>query len=727
MLYIKQMLLALVCAVAVTALTACGDSNQAQGPAPATSQANGARQQADAANPFFTESTLYLRYPDFDAIRIEHYRPAFEQGMAAQLAEIDAITDQAEPPTFDNTVVELERSGQLLTRVGNVFFSMTSAHTDEALSEIEAEISGKLAKHNDRILLNDKLFRRVQAVWAQRDQLGLDPESHRLVEETYTNFVRAGALLEIGQKQRLMAINARIAELQTAFDQNVLRESNANALVVNSAEELAGLAASEIEAARNAAQARELEGKYVLALLNTSGQPALAKLHNRDVRERLHKASLGRGSSGGEYDNRAVLTEIVKLRDERAGLLGYENHAAYVLENQTAGTTEAVNDLLGRLAPAAVRNARREAADLQAMIDAEGEDFTLASWDWAYYTEKVRKQRYDFDEAELMPYLELDNVLVNGVFFAAEKVFGLTFEERTGEFPVYQEDVRVWEVFDHDGSTLGLFLGDFYARPSKRGGAWMLAYVQQNHLLGHEPVVANHMNVTKPPAGEPTLLTWTQVGTLFHEFGHALHGLFSDVTYPSFSGTNVPRDYVEFPSQVNTMWATWPEVLENYAVHHETGEAMPRDMLDKVLATRTFNQGFVTTEYLAASLLDQAWHQAPAEALPDAEGLLDFEAEALRTAGVAMPEIPPRYRSTYFLHITGGYEAGYYSYIWSEVLDADSVEWFKNNGGMTRENGDHFRATLLSRGGAEDPMAQFRNFRGAEPDIAPLLARRGLD
>lgn len=713
-----------VLALAATACSRSGpDGSEITGTEPGAGDTEAV---IETPNPFFAESDLYLRYPPFDRISIDHYQPAFEKGMADQIAEVETIANQPEEPTFDNTLVAMERSGQLLNRVSNVFFSMTAADTNDQLQEIQTRMAPKLSAHNDQILLNDKLFARVRAVYEQRDQLELDPESYRLVEETHKNFVRAGAQLSAEDKEKLKSLNAELATLQTAFNQNVLKEVNAKAVAFDTEEELAGLPETEIAAAAEAAKEKGLEGRYLVALLNTSGQPGLATMQNRASRERLHKASLNRGSSGGEFDNRENLTRIMKLRAGRARLLGYENHAAYILGAQTAGTTAAVNELLNKLAPAAVANAKREAADLQAMIEAEGDDFQLASWDWNYYTEKVRKARFDFDADQLKPYLELDNVLENGVFFAAEMVFGLTFRERTGEFPVYQEDVRVWEVFDADGSVLAMFLGDFYARPSKRGGAWMLAYVPQNHLLGHRPVIANHLNVTKPPEGEPTLLSWTQVNTLFHEFGHALHGMFSNVKYPSFAGTNVPRDYVEFPSQVNTMWVTWPEVLENYAVHFETGEAMPGELLEKVLATQTFNQGFATTEYLAASLLDQAWHQLQVDEIPDADGLLAFEAAALEKAGVAMDTVPSRYRSTYFSHITGGYSAGYYSYIWSEVMDADSVEWFKQAGGMTRENGDHFRNTLLSRGNSIDAMQQFRNFRGADPDIGPLLERRGL-
>lgn len=680
---------------------------------------------SEGDNPFFVESPLLFNMPDFDRIEDHYFAPAFERGMAEQRSEIDVIANQTEAPTLENTLVALERSGRTLQRVSAVFFSLVSADTNEALEAIRSEMAPKLAAHSDQTFLNSRLFDRIETVYEQSDDLDLDPESLRLVERYHTDFVRAGAQLSDGDKERLKAMNAELAELGTLFSQNVLNEVNDVAVIIDSRDELAGLSDNAIAAAEEAAKERGLEGKYVIALLNTSGQPVLASLENRSLRQRIHEISLSRGSRGGDFDNRGVLTRVVELRAERAQLLGYPNHAAYVLENETALSTDAVNQRLAELAPPAVANARREAADMQALIDAQGGDFQLAAWDWAYYTEKVRKARYDFDESELRPYFEIDNVLRNGVFFAANKLYGLTFKERL-DLPVYHPDVRVFEVYDEDGEMLAIFLGDFYARSSKRGGAWMNAYVSQSHLLEERPVVANHLNVPKPPEGQPTLMTFDEVTTMFHEFGHALHGMFSDVNYPYFAGTSVPRDFVEYPSQVNEMWAVWPEVLANYAVHHETGEPMPGALLDKVLATQAFNQGFATTEYLAASLLDQAWHQvAPGES-PDADGLLAFEAKALEDAGVALGAVPPRYRSTYFSHIMGGYSAGYYSYIWSEVLDADTVEWFKENGGLKRENGDHFRATLLSRGGSVDAMTLFRSFRGRDPDIAPLLERRGL-
>ena len=686
-----------------------------------------AAQEEMADNPFFAESPLPHQHPPFDRIDDAHYTPAFERGMADQIAEIEAIAGASEPPTFENTIVALERSGQLLNRVAATFFALSSADTNDAINAIRNEMAPRLAAHTDRMLLDAGLFARVESLYEQRADLGLDDESRRLVEEYYVDFVRAGARLSDAEKERMQAINARLAELSSRFTQNVLDEVNASAVVVESRDELAGLSEGQVAAAVAAAEARDLEGRYVIPLLNTSGQPALASLEDRGLRERIMRTSLARGSQGGEYDNRGVITEMARLRAERAAMLGYPNHAAYILERQTARTVDAVNERLASLAPPAVANAEREAADLQAMAAAEGADLALAAWDWSYYTEKVRAERYAFDASQLRPYFEMDNVLENGVFFAANRLYGLTFEERP-ELPVYHPDVRVWEVFDAGGEALGLFIGDFYARASKRGGAWMNAYVSQSHLMGTSPVVGNHLNVPKPPEGEPTLLTFDEVTTMFHEFGHALHGFFSDVRYPYFAGTSVPRDFVEYPSQVNEMWATWPEVLRNYAVHHETGEPMPADLLDRVLATQQFNQGFATTEYLAASLLDMAWHQLTADEVPDAAGVEAFEAAALEAAGVALETVPPRYRSTYFSHIwSSGYSAGYYSYIWSEVLDADSVEWFKENGGLLRENGDHFRSTLLSRGGSVEALDLFRAFRGAEPDIGPLLVRRGLN
>ena len=679
-----------------------------------------------ATNPLLTPSPLHLEYPPFDRIEPAHFLPAFEAGMAEHLAEIDSIAAQAEAPTFENTLAQLELAGETLSRVASVFFGLASAHTNEALKEVEADVAPKLAEHRDRIFLNAALFGRIQAVHGARDTFDLEPESLRLVEETHRAFVRAGAELSEAEKESLRAINAELAELRTRFGQNVLSEVNDSFLVVHSREELSGLSDARIETAAGEAESRGMHGKFVIPLLNTTQQPLLSELENRGVRERLLKRSMARGSRGGDYDNREIVSRTAELRARRAQLLGFATHAEYVLDDATAGTALAVNERLASLTPAAVANARREAGELQTIVDHMGGGFELAAWDWDFYAEKLRRERYAFDESQLRPYLELDSVLFNGVFFAASQVYGIALEERF-DLPVYHEDVRVFDVLDHDGATLGLFVFDAYARESKRGGAWMSHYVTQSRLLGKRPVVANHLNIPEPNEGEPTLLTFTEVITAFHEFGHALHGLFSDVNHVAFGGTSVPRDFVEYPSQLNEMWATWPTVLANYAKHHETGEPMPKDLLDRVLAARRFNQGYATTEYLAASLIDQALHQlAPGEA-PAPEDILTFEAEALAAADANLATVPPRYRLPYFSHIMGGYSAGYYAYIWSEVLDADTEKWFRENGGMTRDNGQHFRDTLLSRGGSEDAMTLFRTFAGREPSIQPLLERRGLN
>ncbi|MBT5097392.1 MAG: M3 family metallopeptidase, partial [Candidatus Marinimicrobia bacterium] len=654
-------------------------------------------------NPFYSESDLYMKFPPFDKIKNEHYLPAFEKGIKEHIIEIGTIANNDQDPTFNNTIIAMETSGQLLDRVSTVFFSLTSAHTNDDMEKIRSEMAPKLSAHSDQILLNGPLFNRISQLYDQRYKLGLDSEGIRLIEKYYIDFVRSGAKLSSEEKEKLKSINGEIAVLQTNFSQNILKEVNALAVVVDSRDELDGLTDSAIEAAANEANSRGLDGKYVIALKNTSGQPSMSSLTNRDLREKIHKTSLSRGSRGGEFDNRENLSKVIKLRAQRAQLMGYSNHAAYRLESQTAQTPKAVNERLSSLAPKALSNAKKEAADLQKMIDAEGGGFQLASWDWDYYTEKVRADRYSFDTSQLKPYFEMDNVLQNGVFFAANQLFGISFKERF-DFPVYQDDVRVFEVFNEDGSTLALFIYDGYARSSKSGGAWMNAYVSQSKLKGNLPVVGNHQNVVKPSEGEPTLLSFDEVITMFHEFGHALHGMFSNVNYPYFSGTSVPRDFVEYPSQVNEMWAVWPSVLKNYAVHYKTNEAMPKELLDKVLATQKFNQGFSTTEYLASSILDQSLHQLTPEQVPEADDLIAFEADALKAGGIAFDAVPPRYRSTYFSHIIGGYSAGYYSYIWSEVLDADTVEWFKENGGLKRENGEHFRKTLLSRGGSQDAL-----------------------
>jgi peptidyl-dipeptidase Dcp len=678
----------------------------------------------EASNPFAKVSALPFHYPAFDNIKDEHFLPAFAAGMREQLREIDGIANNPKPATFDNTVVAMERSGQLLNRVETTFSSLQTANTNDKLDAIDREMAPKLAAHNDAIFLNDKLYQRVKSLYDKRAKLSLDAESLFLLERYNKDFVRAGARLSPADKDKLKAFNAEIATLRTTFSQNVLKETNASALVVDSRAELAGMAEAAIDAAAAEAKKRGMDGKFVVALTNTSGQAPLGVLTNRAVRERLMAASLARGSHGGEFDNRAIVLRAARLRAERAALLGYPNYAAYSLEDQTASNPAAVNQLLAELAKPAVANARKEAAQIQKMIDAEKGGFKVAAADWEFYADKVRAAQFNFDENQLKPYFELNNVLTNGVFFAAGKLYGLSFKERK-DLPVYDPDVRVFDVFDANGKQLAIFIADMYARSNKKGGAWMNAYVSQSTLMGTHPVIANHLNIPKPPAGEPTLLTYDEVKTAFHEFGHALHGMFSNVKYPRFAGTHVPRDFVEYPSQVNEMWAVWPEVLANYARHYKTGAPMPKELLDKVLAARKFNQGFLTTEYLAASLLDQRWHQlTPAQVPTD---VLAFEASALKEGGVDFAPVPTRYRTTYFSHIfAGGYSAGYYAYLWSEKLDADTVEWFKENGGLQRKNGDYFRKTLLSRGGTMDAMAMFHNFRGRDSTIAPLLERRGL-
>jgi peptidyl-dipeptidase Dcp len=676
----------------------------------------------EASNPFAKPSTLPFQYPAFDKIKNEHFAPAYAEGMRQQAAEIEKIANNKAAPTFENTIVAMERSGRLLNRVGSVFNTLTGSYTNDTLIALDKELAPKLSAHSDAIRLNPKLYARIKALYDKRTKLGLDAESQYLIERYHTDFVRAGAKLSDADKQKLKAMNGQLAALSTQFAQNVLKEANASALVVDTRAELAGMSDKQIAVAAAEAKKRGLDGKFVIPVVNTTQQAGLSVLTNRATREKLLAASLARGSRGGEFDNRDVVLQIAKLRAERAALLGYPNYAAYNLEDQTAKTTTAVNSLLAEFAKPAVNNAKKEAAEIQQAIDAEKGGFQAAAHDWAFYSDKVRQQRYAFDASQLRPYFELNRVLQDGVFFAANKEFGLTFKERK-DLPTYDADVRTFDVFDADGKQLAIFTIDPYARSTKRGGAWANAWVGQSKLLGTRPVIANNHNIAKPAAGEPTLLTYDEVRTMFHEFGHALHSMFSDVKYPRL--TRVPRDYVEFPSQVNEMWMAWPEVLANYAKHYQTGAPMPKELLDKVQASQQFNEGFRTTEYLAASLLDQAWHQLSPSQIP--LDVLAFEADALKKAGVDFALVPPRYRTTYFSHtFSGGYSAGYYGYLWAEKLDADTVNWFKEHGGLTRKNGDHFRKTLLSRGGTLDAMQMYRNFSGRDARVQPLLERRGL-
>jgi peptidyl-dipeptidase Dcp len=672
-------------------------------------------------NPFLEPSTLPFGMPPFADITDEHYKPAFEIGMAEHLAEIRNITRRRDMPTFDNTMIPLEKSGQVLERVATVFFNKVSADGNDATAELEEEFAPLLAAHSDAIRLDSQLYWRIKTIHDQLDDLELDAESRYLVERYYMEFTIAGAGLDEIEKGKLRDLNQRLSTLTTRFEKNLLADTNDLAVVIEDAAELDGLEPGEISAAAEAAKERGLDGKYLVTLVLPTGHPWLSALTNRSVRERIMAASRARGNRDNDWDNKQLVLDIARARAERARLLGFASHADWVIADETAKTPANVRAMLTRLAAPAARNGREEQADLEAQAG-----HPIEAHDWAFYSERARQAKYDVDEVAMRPYFEAERVLKEGIFFAATKLYGVRFTERT-DIPAYHPDVRVFEVTDESGDAVGLYTLDLYTRDSKRGGAWMNSLISQSELLGHPVVVTNNLNVPKPAAGEPTLLTYDEVNTFFHEFGHALHGLFARVTYPKFAGTNTYRDFVEFPSQVNEMWMLWPEVLENYAVHYETGEPMPKEFVEKIQASSAFNEGFATSEYLAAALLDQAWHTtAPDAAIADVAA---FEASALTAVGLDNPAVPTRYSSTYFQHVfaNSAYDAGYYSYIWSEVLDADTVEWFKANGGLTRENGDRFRARLLGVGGSKDPLEAFRDFRGRDADIQPLLDRRGLN
>ena len=668
-------------------------------------------------NPLLAPSLLPYGLPPFVDIETGHYAEAVGAGLAEHLSEIQAIVMNPEPATFENTALAMERSGQLLHRAAAAFFTLVSADASEEIRNLETQLSPRFSAHQDEVFLNRGLFLRFSAV----DTADLEPESVRLVEEYLKEFRQSGIQLDDAGQEKLKAINAELSRLGTDFGQRVKEGMKSAALLLDDAADLAGLPAEDVAGAAEAARAAGQDGKFLLTLIQPTNQPALAVLENGNVRRRLFEASLSRGSGGGTLDVQELARSMARLRAEKAVLLGFTNYAELVVDLQTAPDFESVQSMLNRMAPAAVRNADAEAA---ALADLAGH--RLEPWDWAYYSARVRREKYDVDEQALRPYFELDRVLEDGVFFAATALYGITFHERP-DLGGYHPDVRVWEVRNEDGSGLGLFLGDYYQRESKRGGAWMNSLVDQSALLGTKPVVINTLNISKPPAGEPTLLTLDELRTTFHEFGHALHGLLSDVTYPRFSGTSVPRDFVEYPSQVNEMWILWPEVLANYARHHATGEPLPREVVDRINGSLLWGEGFATTEYLGAALLDLAWHVLDTEGVP--EDTLAFEDKALAAAGVAHPLIPPRYRTGYFQHIFAGagYAAGYYSYIWSEVLDAETVDWFTENGGLTRANGERFRQELLSRGNSRDPLESFRILRGRDAALEPLLKRRGLD
>ena len=670
-------------------------------------------------NPFFQPSPLPYGLPPFADITDDHFGPAFDRGMAEQLAEVEAIVANPDAATFENTVVPLEVSGRLLERARVVFDNKTSADTNPQVEELQATYAPRFAAHRDAIRLDRALYERIRTV--HDDRAGLDPDQRYLVERYVTELTLEGAGLPDEEKEVLKDLNGRLSTLQTRFEQALNADSNDLALVVDDAAELDGLAPGEISAAAAVAADRGLDGKYVLTLRLPTAHPYLGSLTDRDTRRRLSEAQRARGSRGNAHDTRSTLLELVRLRAERAHVLGFESHAAAETANNTAGTPRAARDLLERLAAAAAPKAREEQQALEASAG-----FPIEPWDWPFYAERVRTATYDVDLAALRPYFESEKVLQDGVFLAATRLYGVTFTERT-DLVAYHPDVRVFEVHEEDGRPVGLFLLDLYTRDSKNGGAWMNSLVDQSDLLGTPTaVVVNNLNVAKPAPGEPTLLGYDETRTLFHEFGHALHGLLARVRYPSAAGTSVFRDFVEFPSQVNEMWMLWPEVLAEYAVHHETGEPIPAAILEKLEAAQTFNEGFGTSEMLAASLLDLAWH----ELAPDAgvEDVAAFEATALADAGLDLPAVPPRYSSPYFAHIFCGsaYSAGYYSYLWSEVLDADAVEWFEENGGLTRANGDRYRAYVIGIGGSRDPLESYREFRGRDAAIGPLLRRRGL-
>jgi len=675
-------------------------------------------------NPLLTPSPLPFGAPPFDKIQDGDFVPAFDAGMKAQAGEMDAIASNPSPPTFENTLVAMERSGQLLDRVNAIFNGLTSTNTNPALQKIQEEVAPRLAAHQDAIFLNARLFARVEAVFRQRDTLTLDPESRHLLEFYHQRFVRAGARLSEADKSALKALNEQDAQLSAKYTTLLLAAAKNAALVVSDAKELAGLSTDEIDGAAAAAKARGLDGKWLIALVNTTQHPLLPSLTSRATREKLFHASWTRTERGDANDTRKTVAALATIRARKAALLGFPNYAAWALEDQMAKTPANVNAFLARLIPPATANARAEAAVIQTRIDEQHGGFTLAPWDWDFYAEQVRKAKYDLDSDALTPYFELNRVLQDGAFYAAYELYGLTFKERH-DLPVYQPDVRVFDVIDRDGTPIALFYADYFARDNKNGGAWMSNFVDQSKLRGTKPVIYNAANFTKPAAGQPALLSLDDVSTVFHEFGHALHGIFASQQYPSLSGTSVARDFVELPSQFNEHWALEPKVLAHYAVHYKTGAPMPLALADKVRKAATFNQGYSLTEILEAAQLDVRWHSLAAGS---AEQDVDqFEAATLKASGLDLAQVPPRYRSSYFLHIwANGYAAGYYAYLWAEMLDNDAFAWFTEHGGLTRENGERFRAMILSRGNTADFATMYRDFRGKDPSIEPMLQRRGI-
>lgn len=673
-----------------------------------------------ANNPFMRKSKLQYEAPEFDKIKNEDYKPAFDYGLKQQEAQLEEIANNPAKPTLENTLVALEKSGEVLKRAQMVFYNLTSADTNETLQKLEQEYAPIFAAHSDKMYLNDKLYQRIKAI----DPTNLDAESKRLREVYLQNFEIAGAALSPQAKTELRKINQELATLSTQYSNKLLEARKQGALILSDVKELDGLSADEIAAAASDAKEAGHPGKYLLALQNTTQQPLLQNLKNRSTREKLFKASWTRAEKGDANDTRSTIEKLVRLRLQKAKLMGKKDFAEWKLQDQMAPNPEAALDLMKQLAKPAVEQAKKEQAEIQALIKSQGGNFNVEPWDWNFYAEQVRKAKFDLDENEIKPYFEVNTVLEKGVFYAAEKFFGLTFKKRT-DLPVYHPDVVTYEVFDHTGKSIALYYLDFYTRPSKSGGAWMNNYVEQSHLMGTKPVITNVYNYQKPAPGKPSLISFDDVTTLFHEFGHSIHGMSANQKYASLSGTSVPRDFVEFPSQINEHFALVPEVIKNYAVHYETKQPIPQALIDKIKKASTFNQGYMTTELVSAAMTDMMWHTVTDES--QFKPVLDFEKQALASNGFTLSAVPPRYHSPYFAHVFGGgYSAGYYAYIWAETLDADAWEWIQANGGMTRENGDRYRKYILSVGNSEDLNEAYRKFTGRNPDIKPLLRNRGF-
>ncbi|WP_410497357.1 M3 family metallopeptidase [Chryseobacterium sp. POL2] len=671
-------------------------------------------------NPFMTKSKLQYEAPEFDKIKDSDFKPAFDYGLKQQEQEINMIANVRSVPTFENTILAIEKSGEVLKRAQIVFYNLTSANTNPTLQALEEEYAPIFAAHSDKIFLNEFLYNKVKSI----KEDGLDSESKKLLQYYKQNFEIAGANLSAEKKEELKQVNQDLASLSTQYSNKLLEARKQGGVLISDVKELDGLSADDIAAAAADAKAAGQDGKYLLALQNTTQQPMLQNLKNRATREKLFKASWQRAEKGDANDTRATIEKLAKLRLKKAQILGKHNFAEWKLQDQMAKTPDAAKQLMDQLAKPAVETAKREAKDIQNLIDQQKGGFKLEPWDWNFYAEQVRKAKFDLDENEIKPYFELTTVLEKGVFYAAEKFYGITFKKRT-DLPVYHPDVVTYAVFDHDGKSLAIYYLDFYTRDSKSGGAWMSNFVEQSHMMGTKPVIVNCYNYQKPAPGKASLISYDDVTTMFHEFGHSIHGIFADQKYTSLSGTNVPRDFVEFPSQINEHWALDPVVLKNYAIHYETKQPIPQALVDKIKRAATFNQGYMTTELVSAAILDMDWHTVTKDA--DFKPVLDFEKASLLQHGFTLGTVPPRYHTPYFAHIWGGgYSAGYYAYIWSETLDADAWEWIRDNGGLTRENGDRFRKYILSVGNSVDLNKAFKDFTGRNPDIKPLLRNRGF-